>query len=273
MKKNSYKTPYVLSYIIILLTLIATLSGVFVKEMYQDNLLVVSAWTGTDIITLILGIPIFIYALVLFKKKQILGLLLIFSMIFYSFYNYAFYLFSAALNSMFLIYVTIFTLSFYSILIIIRKIDVDSIARKFKEKTPVKLIGGFMIVVGIILGIFHISLSLSYVLTGKVPEIVVNVNHPTNIIAALDLSLVVPVALFGGYSIINKKRWGYLISVIWNVKGFVYMFALSSAAITTYINGAVDSLMELMLWGPIGIGCLIMSYLLIKNIKEDSKFY
>jgi len=273
MKKTSYKIPYVLSYIIIILTVIATLSGIFGKGMYQDNLLVVSAWTGTDIITLLLGVPIFIYSLVLYRKKQILGLLLMFSMIFYSLYNYAFYLFSAALNSIFLIYVLIFALSFYSILVLVRKIDVDSINRKFKEKIPVKVIGGFMIIVAIILGVFHISLSLSYVVTGQVPDIVTNVNHPTNPIAALDLSFVVPVALFGGYSLIKKNRWGYLISVVWNVKGFVYMLALSSAAITGYINGATDTLMELMLWGPIGFGCLIMSYLLIKNIKEDSKFY
>ncbi|MCF8002430.1 MAG: hypothetical protein K9K76_11330 [Halanaerobiales bacterium] len=121
------------------------------------------------------------------------------------------------------------------------------------------------------IGVFHTGLSLSYVFSGTVPEIITNVAHPTNVIAALDLSMVVPVALIAGINILKKRPWGYVLAVVWNLKGFVYMAALSSASLVTYMNGAVQDLFQLVLWVPIGIGCFIMTFLLFKNISFHDK--
>ena len=266
MEQEQFNIPDFMLYIIIGLLVIASLSGIFLEDLYNDNLLVQSAWYGTDLITFILAFPIFLMSIVLYKKKTLFGLLLVFALLYYSLYNYAFYLFSAAFNSMYLIYLFIFTGSLYGILMIIRKINVKVVAERYREDTPNKLIGGFMILVAVILGVFHIGLSLSYVFTGNVPDIIKNVGHPTNVIAALDLSMVVPVALFGGISLIKKQPWGYVLAVVWNFKGFIYMTALTSAAVVSYLNGATASLSELFLWVPIAIGCVIMSYISLKYI-------
>jgi hypothetical protein len=267
MEEEQFNIPDYMLYIIIGLLVIASLSGIFLENLYNDNLLVQSAWYGTDLITFILAFPIFLMSIVLYKKKTLFGLLLVFALLYYSLYNYAFYLFSAAFNSMYLLYVFIFTGSLYGILMIIRKIKIKAIAERYRDDTPTKLIGGFMILVAVILGVFHIGLSLSYVFTGEVPAIIKNVGHPTNVIAALDLSMVVPVALFGGISLIKKQPWGYVLAVVWNFKGFIYMTALTSAGVVSYLNGAAESLLELFLWVPIAIGCVIMSYISLKYIE------
>ncbi len=267
MENEQFNIPDYILYIILGLMIVATLTGIFSENLYQDNLFVQSAWYGTDLITFILAMPIFLISIILYKKKTLFGLLLVFAMLFYFMYNYAFYLFSAALNDMYLIYVAIFALSFYGILLLVRKIKIEEVKESYKESTPIKLIGGYMILVGVFLGVFHIGLSLSYVFTDQVPAIVTNVAHPTNVIAALDLSFVVPVALLGGISLIKKQAWGYSLAVVWNFKGFIYMTALSSASVVSYINGATQSLVELVIWVPIAIGCIIMSYISLKNIE------
>ncbi|MFO7814337.1 MAG: hypothetical protein R6V14_01130 [Halanaerobiales bacterium] len=271
MKKEKYDIVYYLSIIIIILMSAASLSGIFFTDIYQDNILVQSAWEGNDIITMVLAVPIFLNGLMLYKKKTVVGILVLFAMLFYSLYNYAFYLFSAAFNSLFLIYVTIFALSIFAILLLIRKLDVEKAAEKFKPETPFKLIGWYMIIAGILVGAFHIGLSFIYVISGNVPQIITNVAHPTNVIAALNLSMVVPVALIAGINILKKRAWGFVLALVWNLKVFVYMTALSSASIVTYINGAVQDLYQLVFWGPIGIGCFVMTYILFKNIRFHNK--
>lgn len=269
MKQDQFNVSDIILYLILILIIVAGLSGIFIEDLYRDNLLVRSAWYGNDLITIILAVPIFIVSIMLYKKKEQYGILLLLSMLFYSFYNYAFYLFGAALNDMYLVYAAIFTLSIFTILMIVRKINVEEIAEKFRGNIPNKIIGGYMLLIAIFLGVFHITLSLSYVFSGEVPQIIINTAHPTNVIAALDLSMVIPIALIGAVKLYKKEAWGYALAVIWNFKGFVYMAALSSATVVSYMNGATKSLFELFLWVPISIGCLIVSYILLKNYSAD----
>jgi len=49
-----------------------------------------------------------------------------------------------------------------------------------------------MMFVALLLGVFHLFLNIRYVFTGHVPEIVINVEHPTNLISALGLVVETP---------------------------------------------------------------------------------
>ncbi len=123
--------------------------------------------------------------------------------------------------------------------------------------------------VALLLGGFHIFLNIGYVFTGHVPEIVINVEHPTNLISALDLSLVVSFGLLGGVWLWKRQPWGYVLAVIWNVKGAVYMTALSAATVGVFQAGVSEDIMQIALWGPIGVGCLISFILLLTNMESS----
>lgn len=269
MKQDQFNVSDIILYLILILIIVAGLSGVFIEDLYRDNLLVRSAWYGNDLITIILAVPIFIIAIMLYKKKEQYGILLLLAMLFYSLYSYAFYLFGAVLNDMYLIYTGIFTLSIYAIVMIIRRINVKEIAEKFRGNIPNKIIATYMFIIAIFLGVFHVTSLLNFVYTKEVPQIIINTAHPTNIIAALDLSMVIPIALIGAIKLYKKEAWGYVLAVVWNFKSFIYMAALSSVTVVSYMNGATKSLTELFLWMPISIICLIMSYILLKNYSSE----
>lgn len=57
-----------------------------------------------------------------------------------------------------------------------------------------------MTVVSLSLGAFWIGVSADYIFTGRVPGVVLAVDAHTNLIAALDLSMVVPFGLLGPFS-------------------------------------------------------------------------
>lgn len=271
MLKTEFKSAFNLSVIIVILMVVASVGGFFINGLYRDNLLVTSGWYGNDLVTLLLAVPLLVLSLVLSKRGSQRAQLVWLGMLFYTLYNYAFYLFGAAFNSLFLVYVALFTLSIFALIFGIASLNVKGITGQFRPGTPVKWIGGYMMLVVLLLGSFHISLSLTYVLTGQVPDIVINVEHPTNVISALDLSLVVSFGLLGAVWLWKRQPWGYVLAVIWNVQGAVYMVALSAAAVWAFQAGASEDIMQVALWGSIGVGCLISFVLLLGNMEFSER--
>lgn len=264
--KPLFKTAVVLSIIIAVLMAVATLGGLLIKDLYRDNLTVTSAWYGNDIITLFIAIPLLVLSLVFLKRGSPHAILVWLGMLFYTLYNYAFYLFGASFNSFFLIYVALFTLSIFALIFGIASLDDNNIKKHLRISPKLKWISGYMMLVSLLLGLFHVAISLSYIFTGQVPGIVINIEHPTNIISALDLSFVVSFGFLGAIWLWKGQTWGYVLAVMWNIKGAVYLLALSLASVQTFRLGAADDIFQLALWGPIGIGCIISSVLLLRNL-------
>jgi hypothetical protein len=189
----------------------------------------------------------------------------------YTLYNYAFYLFGVAFNSLFLVYVVLFTLSGFALVFGLLSLDATALYRQVQSDLPVRWISGFMLLVAVALGGFCVALSLQYVATGQVPAMIDAVGLHTNLIAALDLTMVVPVALLAAVWLWQDRPWGYVWATLWTVKGAVYMLALSAATVATVVAGPADDWMQLLLWGPIGIGCAIAGGVLLRALRPDPR--
>jgi hypothetical protein len=260
------KPAYILSVIILLLMTAASVAGIFTEDIYRDNHLVTSGWYGNDWVTLLLAVPLLAISMVLSSRGSQAAQLFWMGMLFYALYNYAFYLFGAAYNSLFLVYVALLTLSGFALIFGLSGLNTKAVAARFKARTPTKGIAGFMTVVSLLLGVFHIGLSLNHLFTGQIPEFVTIMDKTTNIISALDLSITVSVGLLGALWLWRRKPWGYVLAAIWNVKGAVYLTALSAATLTAFQSGASESPAELALWIPIALGCAISLILLLQNM-------
>jgi hypothetical protein len=190
-----------------------------------------------------------------------------FGLLAYTLYNYAFYLFGSALNSFFLLYVVLFTLSIFALMFGLTSVGQEG-PPVFGAKTPAKLIAGYMLLVTILLGSFWTIVSLGHVITGDVPAIVTATGSNTLLIAALDLSMVVSFGVLGAIWLWKRRPWGYALATIWNVKGAVYMAALSAASASAFLAGASSDLFQIALWGPIGLGCLVASSVLLRHVES-----
>jgi len=268
MLQTKFKSAYVLSAIVAILAIVASAEGLFLGALYRDNSLVTSAFRGNDLVTLVVAVPMLVAALVLSMRGSQRAQLVWLGMLDYTLYNFAFYLFGAAFNSLFLIYVALFALSIFALIFGLVALDVKGISEQFRDSTPVKWISGYMLFVALFLGGFWISISLSYIFTGQIPQMIVAVDHPTNVTAALDLSMVVSVYVLGANWLWKRQPWGYVLAAIANVKGAVYMLALAASAVSTVQAGASEDLSQVALWGFIGVGCLIASLFLFGNLRS-----
>jgi len=271
MSDTTSRSAYVLSALIAVLALIAAGGGLLVDGLYQGNALLVAGWHGNDLVTLIVALPALVASLILSVRGSQRAQLVWLGMLAYTLYNFAYYLFGAAFNSFFLLYVALFDLSMFALLFALVRMDVAGIGRRFRSTTPVKWIAGFMIFVAVGLTAVYGAESLRFVVTGRVPEIVTLTGHVTNVVFALDLSLVVPWFVLGAIWLWQRRPWGYILATILNVKGAVYMLALSAVTVSAVRAGASDDLAQVGIWATIGLGSLVASLLLLGNVEPGDR--
>ena len=94
----------ILSVIITILVIVASAGGLFIDDLYRDNAFAKSAWQGTDLATLVVGVPTLTVALIFAQRGSFRAQLVWLGMLDYALYNYAYYLFGTAFNGFFLIY-------------------------------------------------------------------------------------------------------------------------------------------------------------------------
>jgi hypothetical protein len=270
MPNDKNKVLKMLSLVIAFLAMIASAGGLFMKDLYRDNALVVAAWQGNDIVTLFVVVPIMLIAIYFLKGDPNKAQLFWLGSLWYMIYNYMFYLFGAAFNYFFLIYVAIFTLSIYIFVFALMKTDAEEISLHFSEKTPVKWISGFMIFFGALLGSLWIMLSLSFVFTGKVPQSIIQTDHPTGVVFASDLSLLIPALIFSAILLWKRHQWGYVLSSVVLIKATAYGLALIIMTLVSYLKeGIIDSF--IILWFVLTLGCLLSLCFLLGNISKNGK--
>jgi hypothetical protein len=267
MKGSYLRTALLLSYLIAGLALVSSVGGIFIDGLYRGTAFVVSTWLGNDIVTLLVAIPLLLGATALTAQGSARAKLVWIGMLDYMLYNFGFYLFGTAFNWFFFIYVLLFALSIWALVLALMSLDVEQVAAGFSPKTPVKMIAGFMAFVGISLSLIYFLQWLGFVNSGEVPSIVTMTGHPTNLVFALDLTIVVPVMLVGAVLLWRRRPWGYVLAAMGNVKGAVYMLALSAATFTAFQAGTVDSMVEVGLWLTIGVGSAIAVVVQLRNLR------
>lgn len=271
MSEAEPKLAYSLSAIIAVLMIVASAGGLFIEGLYRDNLFVTSAWRGNDLVTLLVAVPALITALILSRRGSQRAQLVWLGMLDYTLYNYAFYLFGAAFNRFFLIYVALFTLAIFALIFGLTKLDVNAISQNFRARTPVKWISGYMLFVAAGLSSVYIVQSLSFIATGQLPPIVALTGHPTSVVFALDLSLLTPFLALGAIWLWRRRPWGFALAAILLVKAVVYTLVLTAGSLFAANAGVPGASAETPLWIVLTIAGLIASWLLLGNLEPANR--
>ena len=268
MPETKLKPVTILSILIAILATIASAGGLLLDGLYRDNTFVTTTWLGNDAITLFLAVPILSAAMIISNRGSLKAQLIWMGALDYMLYNYAFYLFGAAFNWFFLLYAALLALSIFALIFGLIKLDVNGISQQFRKDAPVKWIGGYFIFVASGLGLVYLIQSIGFIATDNVPAIVTMSGHPTNVVFALDLTLLIPWLILGVLWLMKRQPWGYVIAGILNVKGPLYTLVLAVNSVLV-VNAGISETSELPLWGTLTVLGLIASVLFYVNIKPE----
>jgi len=89
------------------------------------------------------------------------------------------------------------------------------------------------------------------------------------LVAALDLSLMVPALTVGGVLLWQRTPWGYIIAAIAATQGALYLFVLSVNSLVAMQRGIVRPPGELPIWAPLTIFTTAVAVLMFENVRSD----
>jgi len=265
--KMKPKTPYILSIIIAILAAIASAGGLLLKGLYLDNAFVTTTWLGNDAVTLFLAVPILAGSLFFSACGSHKAQLVWMGALDYMLYNYAFYLFGASFNAFFLIYAALLGLSIFALIFGLMNLDVTGIRQQFRERTPVNWIGVYFLFVAFGLSAVYLMQSIAFIFTEQLPSIVTISGHPTSIVFALDLTLLVPWFVVGALWLMKRQPWGFVIAGILSVKGPLYTLVLAVNTVLV-MKAGLGGVAELPLWITLTLLGLLASGLLYGNMER-----
>jgi hypothetical protein len=268
--KKVQKISTTLTVIVIILSAIASIGGIFFDGLYQDNDFVNRVWLGNDIITLLLAIPIMIISLSLTIKGSFKATFIWLGTLWYMIYNYLFYSFGATFNKFFLLHIFIFIFSAYAFILGLSNLDLVWLKAKVTHnvKIPFKRISSYLLFFGVFIGGMWIAMSLNYVFTGHIPDGITQTGHSTAVVFAADLGFLVSLLIVGGSLLWHKHVWGYIISSFLMIKCMLYPLVLALGGFFAYQETHhYDPLTPSYI--VLGIGCFICLWSLLHGIESS----
>jgi hypothetical protein len=229
-------------------------------EAYRDVEWIKSTWYGNDWITLVAAVPLLAVGVLRARRGSVRGRLVVLGISAYAIYNYAFYLFGAALNAFFPLYAACLLLGVVTLGSAVSRLDFTRLASVFAAWTPVRLIGGYLVGVATGLTVVWLGMWGAYAFAGRPTPID---PEAFKVVAALDLCLMVPALACGGVMLWKRRPAGYLIATVAAIQGALYLLVLSVNTAIAISRGLVAAPGELPIWAPLALFTTVAAVVLV----------
>jgi hypothetical protein len=258
------KVPYNLSAVLAVLMVLQSTLGRVCPGQYRAAQWIRLTWFGNDWLTLAVVVPLLAASLLLSRRGSVRGLLLWLGTLGYGAYNYAYYMLGAALNAFFPLYVAALLVSVATLILALSQIEVAQVAERFRPKTPVRLVGGYLVFVASGLSLIWLATWAAYVFAGRPTPVE---PEAFKLVAALDTAIMVPALALGGILLWRRNAWGYVVAAIAGVQGSLYLLVLSINSAVEVLRGLAEGPGELPLWGTLAATTTAVTLMLLANAR------
>lgn len=221
-----------------------------------------------DYITLFLAIPLLLLSLFWARKGSLKGKFMLAGTSGYIFLTYLFYMNMAMFNQLFLVYVSLTGLTFFTLVLTLLSININQLPQVFNKPLPTKFIGGFLIFTASIIALLWLSVVVPPLIDKTIVPL--SVQHYTTLtVQAFDLSLFLPISFVSGLLLIRKHKFGFLMAPVYLIFLSLLMTALIAKIVAMALAGVnvVPAIVIIPCIALVAIGC---SFILIKNINVNN---
>jgi hypothetical protein len=229
---------------------------------FYDTVSSAAQMQGNDLVTLAVGLPLLACSAWLALRGSLRGRLLLSGTLGFFLYTYMSMSMLTAYNELFLVYVALFALSLFAFILSMLSFDLADLPRHFSERLPRRWIAGSLFTIGGFLLIAWLARIVPALLQSRDPALE---NTTTLVIQAMDLALIVPLAILSGALLLRRSPWGYLLASVFVMKTISLGLAISTMAITMALAGVPDSLLIVIPFLLITLVSLAMAVLLLRS--------
>jgi hypothetical protein len=260
--RHSFGLTYLIALIITLIMAIASVVGIIFRSTIYPTEDLYSNFMPNDVVNLLIGVPILLGSMWLTYRGRLIGLLFWPGALLYVLYNYIAYLFALPFNQIFLLYLSLVTLSVYTIIAIVANIDGPLVKGHLSGHVPERLAGGVISGVGLLFLV-------------RVLGVVILAVTDQSGIERVELSVLIadflisPAMISGGILLWQQKGLGY-------VSGTGLLFQLSMLFIgliifmilQPLISAAQFNLIDVVIVLIMGLVCFIPFGLFVRGVNS-----
>jgi len=234
-----------------------------------DPVVVVREGVIWDAINLCIGLPLLAVAVILSLGDSLRGRLLLGGLLFYFFYVYLMYATMMAFNPLFLVYVGIFALSLVAFFLNLSLIDVAGLPLRFSPRFPRTAFVVFSLLLSVALLLLWIGRIVPIMITGRLPEELAGV--ATLETQALDLGLIVPLALCSAIGLWRRAAWGYYLTSVAITFGFMMFITIPAWIVVPLIRDGQFNLVEGVPFFILCLAGLVLVVLFYRNVAGQKE--
>lgn len=246
--------------IVAILAALASIVGLSRPEVYRDPELISAAWRPNDAVTLLVAVPLLLWASGRARNGSVRGRLVELGALHYLLYDYAFYLFGAELNVLFLVYAAIVTCSGWAIVLALREIDLGTVPRHRAR--------------GVAAWLLFVAAGLTATWIAQWTVAMTRTTAPgrfdvtpefIRVVAAVDLTMMVGLLVPAAMLLRRRKVWGTVLGTMLGVSGALYNLVLAGGTIVQIRHGLAGARPMLALWIGLATGSAIATYRLLRR--------
>ncbi len=265
MLQQKRHVAYNLSYALAALMVIQSCGGLLIRGLYRDNAWVTSALQSSDLVVLFCAVPTLLIAMTLSRRGSLPAYVVWIGTIYYALYNNFYYLCGSAYNDLFLVYVAIFSVSAMALIAALANVDLSPIEERV-GLLPRVWIAAFALLLAATLGVMWIGQSIAFVISGVVPQMITDGGGSTNLVSALDLSMIVVPLAIGATWLIESRPWGVVVLGMELTACVIISVMLLVTAPVQAAAGIKGAWTMVPLWAALGVACLIPALLLLRGL-------
>ena len=197
---------YSISLVIALLMTIASVAGLLYQTVIYPTDDLLQSFLPNDVVNLVVGLPILLGSMWLARRGKLSGLLLWPGALFYVFYTYLVYVFGIPFNVAFLLHLTLVTLSGYTMIGLITRIDGKAVQHHLAGAVPERVGGGVLAVLGILFFVRVIVVLVSALISQTSVTTMELALHVTDF-------MLTPTWIIGGVLLWRREALGYVIGL------------------------------------------------------------
>jgi hypothetical protein len=177
-----------------------------------DTVFIAAGSRGTDVVTLLLGLPLLVVGVALYRRGSMRGALVLAGAVAYFLYVYASRSLGNAYNGLFLAYIALFSASLFALLMVVVSVDHRELGAQLGADRPRRGLAGFLLASGVVTAAVWLMPLLGSVAGSDAPKYLDT--YTATVTDVLDLGVIVPILLIAGILILGRNAMGYVLAVV-----------------------------------------------------------
>jgi hypothetical protein len=225
----------------------------------------VAEGVGWDIFTLFVAVPALLLVLPRIARGSLHARLFGIGLLAYFFYQYFMYALAWALGPLLLLFIPIYTLSFAAAAWIVSTIRMDDLAQRASERFPRQ----GMAILCVLLSLFLILSWLRMIVAGLNGEFENGalLGQTTMVVQAMDLGMIVPLALFTAVAAWQRWPIGYLLSIVFVVKAVAMAGAICAMLLMAWAVEGSPEVASLVIFGATAGAALWLGIRMYRSVE------